>query len=551
MDPSSPLRGALQPYAESWEDVLRHLESDRARGLSEAEAAKRLSKHGYNELEQPPPVSPLKRLLRQFSDLVVWILIVAAVISGAVGEWADSLAILSIVLLNGIIGFLQEGKAERALAALQKLSAPMARVVRGGELRSVPARELVLGDRIELEAGDSIPADARLLECFGFRVEEAALTGESLPIDKDPRAVLGPATPLGDRRNMVYMGTIAAAGKASAVVVATGMRTELGRIAGLLQHCEPEPTPLQRRLTELGKVLAIVCLGIVAIIFVLETSKGGNVLEVFLVSVSLAVAAVPEGLPAVVTLALALGLQRMVKRNALVRKLPSVETLGSVTVICSDKTGTLTRNEMTVRVVVAGGTWYRVTGGGYSPRGEYFKLQAVEPQGSFLPRLAAGEEVSRDLLERVNPGAEPGLIQALTIGARCNNATVSPRGNGSEGWQVVGDPTEGALLVAALKAGIPARGVLLEPLSFWGHLGLSSPSAERGCLPARSRGLRDGPHLGLGMDLGLPPGLDPRHDHRGGKAPPGAPQVESQRRGVELLALEIVRNLVAVGGRGR
>src|SRR5207249_4522326 len=199
-------------------------------------------------------------------------------------------------------------------------------------------------------------------------------------------------------------------------------------------------------------------LGIVAIIFVLETLKGGNVLEVFLVSVSLAVAAVPEGLPAVVTLALALGLQRMVKRNALVRKLPSVETLGSVTVICSDKTGTLTRNEMTVRVVVAGGTWYRVTGGGYSPRGEYFKLQAVEPQGSFLPRLAAGEEVSRDLLERVNPGAEPGLIQALTIGARCNNATVSPRGNGSEGWQVVGDPTEGALLVAALKAGIPARG---------------------------------------------------------------------------------------------
>jgi Ca2+-transporting ATPase len=308
--------------------------------LSEAQASERLSKHGPNELAQAPPVSALKRLLRQFSDLVIWILIVAAVISGVVGEWADSLAILSIVLLNGIIGFLQEGKAERALAALQKLSAPMAKVLRGGEPRAVPARDLVRGDRVELEAGDSIPADARLIECFGFRAEEAALTGESLPVDKDPRAVLSPSTAMGDRRNMVYMGTVAAAGKASAVVVATGMETELGRIAGLLQHCEVEPTPLQRRLTELGKVLAIVCLGIVGVIFVMEILKGGDILEVFLVSVSLAVAAVPEGLPAVVTLALALGLQRMVKRNALVRKLPSVETLGSVTVICSDKTGT-------------------------------------------------------------------------------------------------------------------------------------------------------------------------------------------------------------------
>jgi Ca2+-transporting ATPase len=262
-------------------------------------------------------------------------------------------------------------------------------------------------------------------------------------VDKDARAVLDPATPLGDRRNMVHLGTVAAAGKASAVVVATGMDTELGRIAGMLQRHEWEPTPLQRRLAELGKVLIVICLAIVAVIFLLQLHRGGALVEVFLLSVSLAVAAVPEGLPAVVTIALALGLQRMVKRNALIRKLPSVETLGSVTVICSDKTGTLTRNEMTIRLILAGDTRYQVTGVGYEPRGEFFKYRggAAKPIAADSTLIDAPVEARRS----------PDLMHALLVGVRCNSAQFR-QNEGS--WQVIGDPTEGALLVAARKAGL-------------------------------------------------------------------------------------------------
>ncbi|MCI0464389.1 MAG: cation-translocating P-type ATPase [Gemmataceae bacterium] len=373
--------------------------------------------------------------MRQFQELVIWILLVAAAISGLLGDWTDMIAILAIVLLNALLGFFQEERAERALAALQKLSAPQARVLRHGVLQVVPARELVPGDRIELEAGDNVPADARLLTTVSFRVQEAALTGESVPVDKDAGVVLSPDTPLGDRRNMVYLGTVAAAGKASAVVVGTGMNTELGGIAGLLQRAQPEPTPLQRRLAELGRILVILCLVLVGIIFVVELLRGRPLFDVFLLSVSLAVAAVPEGLPAVVTVALALGLQRMVKRNALVRRLPSVETLGSVTVICSDKTGTLTRNEMTVREILAGGQRYQVTGAGYSPHGQFLK---------------------RGHAEAIRAQGEPDLEIALTIAARCNNARVLPRRSGGDTWQVLGDPTEGALIVAALKGEIEA-----------------------------------------------------------------------------------------------
>ena len=301
--------------------------------MSEQEAASRLAKYGPNELSEAPGTPLWKRLANQFRALVIWILIVAAIISGVMAEWADAIAILAIVLLNGIIGFLQEEKAARSLAALRKLSAPMAKVTRDGELRIVTARELAPGDIVALEAGDYVPADARLIETFGLRVQEAALTGESVPVDKHAASVLAANTPLAERRNMVYMGTLVAAGKGSAVVVATGMQTELGRIAGLLAADEPEPTPLERRLDELGKVLIVVCLVVVTIVFALNLWRGEPMLDVLLISVSLAVAAVPEGLPAVVTLALALGLQRMVKRHALVRKLPSVETLGSVTVI--------------------------------------------------------------------------------------------------------------------------------------------------------------------------------------------------------------------------
>jgi len=431
---TTPAQASAPPHSLSAREVLEALESDAARGLSTEQAEERRKRYGPNELSEAPPVPWWKKLARQFRELVVGILIVAAVVSGLLGEWVDTGAILAIVLLNGLLGYLQEEKAEQALASLRKLSAPLAKVIRDGELRSIPARELVPGDRLELEAGDQLPADVRLLSAFGFSIQEAALTGESTPVEKKPDAVLSPATALADRRNMAYLGTVVASGKASAMVVSTGMATELGRIAGLLQRYQPEPTPLQRRLSELGRVLVGVCLGIVAVIFALQLLRGGDLLEVFLVSVSLAVAAVPEGMPAVVTVALALGLQRMVKRNALIRTLPSVETLGSVTVICTDKTGTLTRNEMTVRVVEAGGVQYEIEGVGYRPRGKF--LKAGTP---------------------VDPRAEPDLLTALTIGAYCNNARlIAGSHEGDTTWQVIGDPTEGALRVAALKAGVEA-----------------------------------------------------------------------------------------------
>jgi Ca2+-transporting ATPase len=430
MQTEQPNPAVPPPYSVEPQNVLSALGSDATAGLSTSEAASRLAKFGANQLAESPPEPKWKKFLAQFKDLVVWILIVAAVISGFMSDLADTIAIMAIVLLNGILGYLQEEKAEKALAALQKLSAPMAKVFRSGQLVSIPAKELVPGDRVEIEAGDNIPADMRLLTAYSFRVQEASLTGESVPVDKNPSAILPAGSPIGDRENMAYMGTVAAAGKASAVVTATGMATELGHIAGLLQRHEPEPTPLQRRLAELGRVLVIVCLVLVGIIFALRMMRGGELLEVFMTSVSLAVAAVPEGLPAVVTMALALGLQRMVKRNALVRKLPSVETLGSVTVICSDKTGTLTRNEMTVRTLVAGGQKYDVSGIGYAPSGDFIK------EGK--PVEAAGET---------------DLAQLLTIAALCNNSRLGRTKDGA-GWQIVGDPTEGALVVAALKAKI-------------------------------------------------------------------------------------------------
>jgi Ca2+-transporting ATPase len=426
------------PHALALEDVLLSLGVEAREGLGEAEASARLAAGGPNQLAEAPPVPPWRRLAAQFNEIVIWILVAAALISGAVGEWTDAFAILAIVVLNGIMGFVQEEKASRAISALRKLSAPTARVVRDGASRTVPAAEIVPGDRLELEAGDKVPADARLIEAFGLRVEEAALTGESVPVEKDPGRVLAADTPLGDRRNMVYMGTVVSAGKASAAVTATGMRTELGKIAGLLGDEKQEATPLQRRLAELGKVLVVICLALVAVIFVLSLLRGGKLLDVFLSSVSLAVAAVPEGLPAVVTIGLALGLQRMVRRNALVRKLASVETLGSVTVICSDKTGTLTRNEMTVRVLFAGDRWYTVGGAGYAPRGEL--RRAPGPSGQ------AGEPV--------DAAREVDLSQALLVAARCNNSTLSAAGADETSWQVIGDPTEGALLVAAMKAGV-------------------------------------------------------------------------------------------------
>jgi P-type Ca2+ transporter type 2C len=431
------------PHASEAADLAAALGADPARGFTPGEAAGRLARHGPNELTETPPPPLWRKLLAQFNELVVWILLAGATIAALTGEWADAGAILAIVLLNGVLGFVQEERAERALAALRQISAPTARVLRGGALRAVAARELVPGDVVRLEAGDSVPADARLLEAYGLRVEEAVLTGESVPSDKEAGPALAPATPLGSRRNVVHMGTLVAGGAATALVAATGMQTELGRIAGLLQRQEQERTPLQKKLHELGRVMLVACLLIAGLVFVLELARGGALGKVLLLSVSLAVAAVPEGLPAVVTVALAIGLQRMVRRNALIRRLPSVETLGAVTVVCSDKTGTLTCNEMTVREVWAGGRRFTVAGSGYAPRGELH---------------ADGRPV--------DARSDPALSRALTIGARCNTARLDASTDSAPSWKVVGDPTEGALLVVALKGGIEPTEPIVSQLPF-------------------------------------------------------------------------------------
>ncbi len=429
----------LAAHAQSTETLAKALGTSFDRGLSPVEAERRLAQIGPNQLAHQPPESAWIRLARQFSSLVIWILIAAAIIAGAMGEWIDTLAIFAIVVLNGLIGYLQESRAERALADLQKLSAPMAKARRDGQVLSLAASELVPGDLIELEAGDHVPADSRLLVSYAVQSGEAALTGESVPTEKRADSVLSIDTPLADRVNMVYLGTVVTAGKASAVVTATGMQTELGQIAGLLQSQPRQPTPLERRLEELGRLLVIVCLALVAIIFTLQVMRGGRLLEVLLLSVSLAVAAVPEGLPAVVTLALAIGLSRMARRQALIRKLPSVETLGCVTVVCSDKTGTLTRNEMTVRRVVTVEGQYDVSGSGYAPEGE-IRLAAA-------PDAPAADKGSAAL-------ENPELSRLAEIAAGCNDARLIGDGSPDHAWRILGDPTEGALLVLARKLGV-------------------------------------------------------------------------------------------------
>jgi Ca2+-transporting ATPase len=426
-------------------DVAARLGTDSVRGLSAGEAARRLAAHGPNLLAEAPVPPRWHAFVRQFRELVIGILIVAAALAAALGDWADATVIAAIVLVNAVVGFLQEDRARRALAALEKLAAPQARVVRDGLSRLVPAQDIVPGDLVELEPGARVPADARLVVAFGLLVQEAALTGESVPVTKEPVVGLAAVTPPAERRSMVHAGTVVAAGRGAAIIVATGMATQLGRIAGLLERSPVEPTPLQRRLAELGRLLIVVCLVAVAVIFLLDAWRGGGfvrlwndggLVDVMLRAVSLAVAAVPEGLPAVVTLVLAVGLQRLVARNALVRRLPSVETLGSVTVICSDKTGTLTRNEMTVQEIVSAAKRYRVTGAGY------------EPHGTFLAQAAGAGETE------VSP-SDPDLTRLLSVAARCTSAVLQPAGPNA-GWTVAGDPTEGALLVAALKAGIDA-----------------------------------------------------------------------------------------------
>ena len=397
-------------------------------GLTEAEAAERLGRFGPNQLREAAPIHPWVIFARQFKSWLILLLIIAAIISFTIGEWIDSIAILAIVFLNAAIGFYQEFNAEKSIAALKQMTAPHATVRRDSQPRVIAASQVVPGDILLLEAGDLVAADARLLESNSLRCVESALTGESEAVEKR-RAELGEVElPIGDRENMVHMGTHVAGGIGVGVVVATGMETELGRIAQLMTEAsEGERTPLQDKLDHFGKILIVVALGIVALVFGLGVLRGMPWLELFMSSISLAVAAVPEGLPAVVTIALALGVMRMARRRALVRRLPAVETLGSTTVICSDKTGTLTVGEMTVRELFVAGELFQVTGEGYGPEGEV--------------RFENGP---------VSPKQKEHLLDLATAMIGSNNATLT-REEGR--WKVVGDPTEGALLAAGAKAG--------------------------------------------------------------------------------------------------
>jgi P-type Ca2+ transporter type 2C len=414
-------------------EVLVAVESSPA-GLSADEAARRLATNGPNALRESEPIRPARIFFAQFKSLIVWVLIVAAVVSGAVGEWIDCFAILAIVLLNAVIGFYQEFSAEKSIAALKKMTAPRAKVVRESQVLTIPATDVVTGDIVELDAGDLVPADARLLNSSSLRCVEAALTGESEAVSKSTAALSRGDVPLGDRVNMVFMGTTVSSGNARAIVVGTGMGTEIGGIAHLIEDASAEgASPLQAKLAAFGRVLIWASLGVVALLFILGLLRGMGLLEIFMTSISLAVAAVPEGLPAVVTVSLALGVMRMARRRALVRKLPSVETLGSTNVICTDKTGTLTVGEMTVRALFVAGETFQVSGEGYLPSGE----------------VACGDEppdaAQRDRLR---------LFSEVMVAS--NNAhLVEETGR----WIVTGDPTEGALLVVAAKLGTTPQAV--------------------------------------------------------------------------------------------
>ena len=423
------------PYRMSTEEVLAALGTDAQRGLSEDEARARLARHGRNELAAEKPTRAWKKILAQFANPLVILLIVATAISAVL--WLlerdsalpyEAIAIFSVVLLNALMGYIQESRAEQAVAALRRMAAAHAHVIRGGAPQSVAATDVVPGDILLVEEGDTIAADARLIASSALQTAEAALTGESLPVSKEI-APLAAEAALGDRRNMVFSGTAATYGRGKVVVTATGMQTEMGRIAGMLEQAQPETTPLQKELARLGRLLGIVVIAIavvmIATIVLVEDIRGLPALfEVLLLGVALAVAAVPEGLPAVVTAVLALGVQRMARRNAIVRHLAAVETLGSASVIASDKTGTLTRNEMTVRAVVTASGRVEFGGTGYAPEGDVSQLtQALEVE----------------------------LGRALTVGDRANNALLQERDGR---WIVQGDPTEGALIVAARKAGL-------------------------------------------------------------------------------------------------
>jgi len=427
-------------------EALQLLQTDRAKGLTPQEASDRLAQTGPNALREQPRPTFWHRLLAQFQSFVIYVLIFAALLSAALGDWIEAVVILAIVVLNATLGVIQEGKAEESLAALRRLTSPEATVIRGGFQQIIPSSQVVPGDIVVLEAGNYIPADVRLIEAVNLKVDEASLTGESVPVDKRADVELPEDAIIGDHTNRGYMATTVTYGRGKAVVVATGMATEIGKIADMIQSTEDETTPLQQRLDELGRTLSIaalaICLLVGVVIFAREITSDeftlGSALEdSLLTAVALAIAAVPEGLPAIVTINLAIGMREMIRRNALIRRLPAVETLGSASAICSDKTGTLTQNQMTAVRLYVGGQIIEVSGSGYAPEGEFYRdgvlldpLAMADAQRLLMGGLLASD-ARLETLNREGPGADNG---------------------GERRYRMVGDPTEGALVTAAAKA---------------------------------------------------------------------------------------------------
>ncbi|MCH1623841.1 calcium-translocating P-type ATPase, SERCA-type [Fredinandcohnia quinoae] len=417
------------------EEVEKKVNTNLSLGLSEKEITMRQKQFGYNELKEADRPSALLLFLEQFKDFMVVVLLAATLISGLLGEYIDAIAIIAIVLLNGFLGFFQERKAEKSLHALKELSAPQVTVLRNKQWLRIQSKELVVGDIIKFSSGDRIGADIRLTKVKSLEIEESALTGESVPVPKHIEPIRDDHISLGDQENMAFMGTMVTRGSGEGIVVATGMNTAMGQIAELLQSAETMITPLQRRLEQLGKILISVALVLTFLVVVVGILRGHELYEMFLAGVSLAVAAIPEGLPAIVTVALSLGVQRMIRKNAIVRRLPAVETLGCASVICSDKTGTLTQNKMTVTHLWSGGKTWSVSGTGYDLKGSFF----------------AGEK------EVEVPNIKT-LQQLLTFGVLCNNASLKEK---KDEYIIDGDPTEGALIVAGMKAGLQ-RDLLLN-----------------------------------------------------------------------------------------
>jgi P-type Ca2+ transporter type 2C len=416
--------------------VEKALETDFSSGLRTEEVKKRISQHGYNELEEGEKQSALLLFFSQFKDFMVLVLLAATLISGLLGEYIDAIAIIAIVLINGVLGFYQERRAEKSLQALKELSAPQVSVLREGKWVKIHSKEIVIGDILKFSSGDRIGADVRIIDSKSLEIEESALTGESVPVTKHIEPLKNPHPGIGDMENIAFMGTMITRGSGAGVVIATGMKTAMGQIADLLQNAEAQETPLQRRLEQLGKILITVALVLTVLVVVIGVIQGHELYEMFLAGVSLAVAAIPEGLPAIVTVALSLGVQKMIKKNAIVRKLPAVETLGCASVICSDKTGTMTQNKMTVTQLWSGGDTWTVDGVGYEPQGSFYRND-----------------------RQVNPKEEKALQQMLIFGMLCNHSDLIVK---DDDYILDGDPTEGALLVSAMKAGFKRPNLLNE-----------------------------------------------------------------------------------------